>query len=186
MNRSISAIALASTLLLFPFTAATLAQSQCFLPECFLLCFLQRADGQHIDLSRLCGSSSRNRKNSPQVYQLPIQRRVKGIPTVMVVFNHRHSYEMLFDTGASGIVLTDAMAKAMKVKRERKVINNTAGGVVTGYLGRINFVKAGEMTLYNQIVNISPQMKGLGLLGQTFFGSYDVTIKKDVIELRYR
>ncbi|MFN6187259.1 MAG: aspartyl protease, partial [Microcystis sp.] len=53
-------------------------------------------------------------------------------------------------------------------------------------LGRINFVKAGEMTLYNQIVNISPQMKGLGLLGQTFFGSYDVTIKKDVIELRYR
>jgi aspartyl protease family protein len=23
-------------------------------------------------------------------------------------------------------------------------------------------------------------------LGQTFFGSYDVTIKKDVIELRYR
>ena len=177
MNRSLSAIALSSTLLLFPFTPTTLAQSECF---------LQRADGQHIALSRLCGGSSRNRKNSPQVYQLPIQRRVKGIPTVMVVFNHRHSYEMLFDTGASGIVLTDAMAKAMKVKRERKVINNTAGGVVTGYLGRINFVKAGEMTLYNQIVNISPQMKGLGLLGQTFFGSYDVTIKKDVIELRYR
>jgi aspartyl protease family protein len=104
----------------------------------------------------------------------------------MVVFNNRHYYEMLFDTGASSIVLTDAMAKAMKVKREREVINNTAGGVVTGYLGRINSVKAGEMTLYNQIVNISPQMKGLGLLGQTFFGSYDVTIKKDVIELRYR
>ncbi|TRT78090.1 MAG: aspartyl protease, partial [Microcystis aeruginosa Ma_AC_P_19900807_S299] len=61
MNRSISAIALSSTLLLFPFTAATLAQSECF---------LQRADGQQIDLSRLCGGSSRNRKNSPQVYQL--------------------------------------------------------------------------------------------------------------------
>jgi aspartyl protease family protein len=29
-------------------------------------------------------------------------------------------------------------------------------------------------------------MEGLGLLGQAFFGSYDVTIKKDVIELRYR
>jgi hypothetical protein len=29
-------------------------------------------------------------------------------------------------------------------------------------------------------------MEGLGLLGQTFFGSYDVTIKKDVIELRHR
>ncbi len=58
-------------------------------------------------------------------------------------------------------------------------------GNINGKLS-INFVKAGEMTLYNQIVNISPQMKGLGLLGQTFFGSYDVTIKKDVIELRYR
>ena len=177
MNRSISAIALSSTLLLFPFTPTTLAQSECF---------LQRADGQHIDLSRLCGGSSRNRKNSPQVYQLPIQRRVNGIPTVMVVFNNRHYYEMLFDTGASGIVLTDAMAKAMKVKREKEVLAHTAGGVVTVYLGRINSVKVGEVVLSNQIVGISPQMEGLGLLGQTFFGSYDVTIKKDVIELRYR
>jgi aspartyl protease family protein len=42
------------------------------------------------------------------------------------------------------------------------------------------------VVLSNQIVGISPQMKGLGLLGQTFFGSYDVTIKKDVIELRHR
>jgi aspartyl protease family protein len=177
MNKSLSAIALTGSLLLFPFIPATLAQSECF---------LQGANGQHIDLSRLCGGSSTNRKKPPQVYQLPIQRRVNGIPTVMVVFNDRHYYEMLFDTGASGIVLTDEMAKAMKVKREREVAANTAGGVVTVYLGRINSVKAGDVALSNQVVGISPQMEGLGLLGQTFFGSYDVTIKKDVIELRYR
>jgi aspartyl protease family protein len=177
MNKSIPAIILAGSLLLFPFTPATLAQSECF---------LQGANGQQIDLSRLCGNSPRNRKNSPQVYQLPIQRRVNGIPTVMVVFNNRHYYEMLFDTGASGIVLTDEMAKAMKVKREREVVANTAAGIVTVYLGRINSVKAGDVALSNPVVGISPQMQGLGLLGQTFFGSYDVTIKKDVIELRYR
>jgi predicted aspartyl protease len=178
MNKSISAVVLAGSFLLFSFTPRSLAQSECF---------LQGADGQHLDLSRLCGGgSSRNRNKAKQVYQLPIQRRVNGIPTVMVVFNDRHHYEMLFDTGASGIVLTDEMAKTMKVKREREVVANTAGGIVKVYLGRINSVKAGEVSLANPVVGISPQMEGLGLLGQTFFGSYDVTIKQDMIELRYR
>jgi aspartyl protease family protein len=177
MNKSLSAIAITSSLLLFSFTPATLAESECF---------MRGADGQQIDLSRLCGGSPQKKKPDRQVYQLKIIRRVNGIPTVMVVFNNRHHYEMLFDTGASGIVLTDEMAKTMGVEKEREGIASTAGGVVTIHFARVASVKAGDIDLPNTIVGISPQMEGLGLLGQSFFGSYDVTIKKDVIELRHR
>jgi predicted aspartyl protease len=177
MNKSLLAIAITPSLLLFSFTPVTLAESECF---------MQGADGQQIDLSRLCGDSPRKKSPVRQVYQLKIQRRVNGVPTVIVVFNSHHQYEMLFDTGASSIVLTDEMAKTMRVKKEREVVANTAGGTVSVYLGRVASVKVGDLSLSNTIVGISPQMEGLGLLGQSFFGSYDVTIKKDVIELHYR
>jgi predicted aspartyl protease len=176
MNQSLPSIALSLGLWLLPLVLKTSAQ-----PECFL----EAPNRQQIDLSRLCGGESGD--NSPsRMFQLPIRRRVSGIPTVIVTFNDRHRYEMLFDTGASGILLTEAMAEEIGVKKEREVIAKTAGGMVTAHVGRVSSVKAGNLTLQNTSVGISSHLEGMGLLGQTFFSRYDVTIKKNVIELRTR
>jgi aspartyl protease family protein len=102
--------------------------------------------------------------------RLPIKRRVNGIPTVEVVFNGQHKLEMLFDTGASAVVLTEKMAQQVGVKKERSIAANTAGGIYQAYLGQAQSVQAGSLKREKLVVGISPQMQGgLGLLGQNFF-----------------
>jgi aspartyl protease family protein len=106
---------------------------------------------------------------------------------VEVVFNGVHRYEMLFDTGASSVVLTAEMARVMGVKKERSVAANTAGGMTEAYLGQVKSAQAGNLKLNNLVVGISPQLVGgLGLLGQNFFSGYDVIIRKNQIELHPR
>lgn len=178
MKKPLSLILLATGMILTAFVTNTQAQSECF---------IQEANGQHIDLSRLCGGSRGHAiPSASSIFKLPIKRRVNGIPTVDVTFNGRYRFEMLFDTGASGIVLTDDMAEAIGVEKEREVAANTAGGTVSAHLGRVSSVQAGNLVIKDLVVGISSHMDGLGLLGQNFFGSYDVTIKKDMIELRSR
>jgi predicted aspartyl protease len=175
MNKLLAPVVLALGLLVFSPTANTSANSECF---------LQAPGGRQVDLSRLCGVSPGS-AGPARSFRMPILRRVSGIPTVIVIFNDRHRYEMLFDTGASGIVLTETMARSIGVRKEREMKAKTAGGIVTGHLGRVASVSAGDFTLKNPVVSIFPTLEGIGLLGQSFFKGYEVTIKQDVIEFRY-
>ncbi len=186
MNKSILNLILALSLSLTGFTLKVSAESD--------ECVFQGANGRNIDIGRLCrgnnGATTRVNtsatNNKPGVFLLPIKRRVNGIPTVDVTFNGRHRFEMLFDTGATGIVLTDDMAEAIGIKKEKEIPASTAGGMVVVHLGRATSVQAGNLTKKDLVVGISSHMDSLGLLGQNFFGNYDVTIKKEVIELRAR
>ncbi len=151
-------------------------------------CFMQGHNGQSIDLGELCGSRSpaatRTRGN---IIQLPIKRRLNGIPTVDITFNGDKTFEMLFDTGASGITITTNMAEAIGIKPERSAYSQTAGGVVPVGLGSAKTVSAGGLELKDIPVSINPSHSiNLGLLGQSFFAGYDVTIKEEVIELHLR
>ncbi|ACB51070.1 hypothetical protein cce_1720 [Crocosphaera subtropica ATCC 51142] len=152
-------------------------------------CFLQGANGQNIDLGHLCGGGSNSSQPSASpktgVFTVPIKRRDSGIPVVDVTFNGRHTFEMLFDTGASGITISTGMAEAMGIKAQAGAFSQTAGGVVPIGLSTVSSVKAGELTSSNLQVAINPSLP-IGLLGQTFYGHYDVVIKEDRIELRTR
>ncbi|PSF38635.1 aspartyl protease [Aphanothece hegewaldii CCALA 016] len=179
MNKLFGIVFLAVVSFSYP-TTQILAQSECF---------MQGNDGRNIDLSRLCGDGQNNtqtKPRNPNFFSLPIKRRIGGTPTVDVTFNGKHRYEMLFDTGASSTVITADMAEAMGVKKEREIAARTAGGIVTAYLGRITSLESGNLAQKNLVIGISDHMDGLGLLGQDFFGNYDVTIKKDEIVLRPR
>lgn len=161
-------------------TTETLAQSECF---------IQGHDGRSIDLSRLCGDGqnrTETKPRNPTSFSLPIKRRIGGTPTVDVTFNGKHRYEMLFDTGASSTVISADMAEAIGVKKEREIAARTAGGIVTAYLGRISSMESGNLAHKNLMIGISDHIDGLGLLGQDFFGDFDVTIKKEVIVLHPR
>ncbi len=156
-------------------------------------CFMQSPNGQSIDLGHLCGGQSSPRINSrpassSNIFQIPIKRRDSGIPVVDVIFNGQHTFEMLFDTGASGIVITPDMASQMGVTGKLGSVAQTAGGNVPISIGLVSSVQAGQLVSENLAVSIIPSMGlgNLGLLGQNFYGNYDVTIKQDIIEIRPR
>jgi aspartyl protease family protein len=94
---------------------------------------------------------------------------------------------MLFETGASAVVITETMAAQIGVKKERTIAVNTAAGLAQAYLGQSQSVQAGNLKRDKLVVGISPQMEGgLGLLGQNFFMGYDVIIRQNHIELHKR
>jgi aspartyl protease family protein len=185
MNKLFGVVFLAVSIALSGVTTRSAAQSECF---------MQSPDGRSIDLSRLCGdgktliettSGGANPSTSPS-FSLPVKRRIGGTPTVEVTFNGKHRYEMLFDTGASATVIPADMAAAIGVKKERQIAANTAGGVVPAYLGRVRSIEAGNLAHQDLVIGISDYIEGLGLLGQDFYGDFDVTIKQDVIVLQPR
>jgi aspartyl protease family protein len=133
--------------------------------------------GNVIDLSRLC--------RAPQPLQARIKRREAGIPVIDVTFNGGQRFEMLVDTGASGTAITPQMAQALGVTSEGTASFSTAGGVVESPIGRVSSIAAGGVVVENVPVSINGFLE-IGLLGQDFFGSYDVIIKQNTIEFRPR
>ena len=163
-------------------------------------CYMLDSDGNTIDLGNLCQNSnssrtSRPRRNLPAqtqsvaksgVHVVPIKSRRSGIPVIDVKFNNRYIFEMMLDTGASDVVITQAMAQKLKVNHTQTVWVSTPSSerfkMPAGY---VYSVGVGKLTKKNRFVITSPSMD-MGLLGQSFFGSYDITIKSDVVEFRER
>ncbi|MGQ4649903.1 retroviral-like aspartic protease family protein [Lyngbya aestuarii] len=141
-------------------------------------CFMVNDDGKVIDLGNLCtGENSR-------VMEAQIKRRDRGIPVIDVTFNGR-TFEMLFDTGASGTSITPQMARALEVAPEGTTLVDTAGGTIRVTTARVSSVTAGGVVANNLLVTINPSLP-IGLLGQDLFGNYDITIKQDVVEFNPR
>lgn len=171
-------------------------------------CFMLDSNGNQINLGSLCQSSSpkQNPPNyqqlptyqpnnynyqQPQAYQkgvytIPIKSRRGGIPVIDVKFNDRYVFEMMLDTGASQIVITKQMAKTLKVKHHQTMwVSTPSSNRVAMSAGYLNSVGISEMSQRNPLVITAPTMD-MGLLGQSFFSGYDMTIKSDVIEFRER
>lgn len=159
-------------------------------------CFMLDEDGNQINLGFLCQNSAprynRDRYQSPprdrekSVYTVPIKSRRAGIPVIDVQFNDRYIFEMMLDTGASQIVITKQMAKILKVNHTHDVwVSTPSNNRVRMPSGYLYSVGVAEISQSNPFVITSPSMD-MGLLGQSFFGRYDMTIKSDVIEFRER
>lgn len=142
--------------------------------------------GRSIDLSRICGDVPRSGVDSKSKFQVPIERRSGGVPVVKVKFNGKQTFEMLLDTGASDVTISPAMAEALQVKQEGTVTVSTASHKQIQFpTGRVASIQVGGIVAKGMKVTISPALD-VGLLGQSFFGKYDVVIKEQVIEFRPR
>jgi predicted aspartyl protease len=158
-------------------------------------CYMVNARGKVVDLSGICGGGRQPTQiapaatptNSSGVFQTRIKRRYRGIPVIDVVFNGRNGtqvYEMIVDTGASGTVITGSMAQYLGVTPVGVANVDTASqrGVKVP-LGYINLIEVNGATAQNVLVTIQPALD-IGLLGHDFFGKYDVTVKRDIVEFR--
>lgn len=162
-------------------------------------CFMLDAHGNPMDLSYICQSNSnRNYSRSssinkasqttykPGLYTVPIKRRHGGIPVIDVKFNDKYVFEMMLDTGASVTALTKSMAKTLKIQPEGTVpIQTPSDELIYLPWSKVGSIKIAGIVSKNTNIIISSSLP-MGLLGQNFFGIYDVTIKQDVIEFRER
>jgi predicted aspartyl protease len=158
-------------------------------------CYMVDAKGRVINLAGICGSGTRpsiqsaptNTRNSNGVFQTRIKRRQRGIPVIDVAFNGRNGtqvYEMIVDTGASGTAITLPMAQTLGIVPVGFARINTASQEgVKMPLGYVNRIEVNGATANNVLVTILP-VSDIGLLGHDFFGQYEVTVKRDVVEFR--
>lgn len=128
-----------------------------------------------------------NTTNNAQVFRTPIKRRVRGTPVIEVTFNGTQTFEMVVDTGASGTVLTPAMAQSLNIFPEGEVKANTASAKgVTFRTGRVESIAVDGAVARNMQVAIGGPELEIGLLGQDFYSKYDVAIKQNVVEFHSR
>ncbi|MGK7889884.1 MAG: TIGR02281 family clan AA aspartic protease, partial [Leptolyngbyaceae cyanobacterium] len=122
-----------------------------------------------------------------QVYSAPIVRRSGGTPVIQVLFNNEYTVEMIVDTGASGTVLTQRVAQALGVEPTGRTNVSTASEQnVSFLLGNVDSIQVDGAQRNNVVVAIAGPSLETGLLGNDFFGQYDVTVRSDVVEFQER
>lgn len=125
--------------------------------------------------------------SSGRVFRAPIVRRSGGTPVILVTFNGSRSFEMIVDTGASGTVITQAMASALNVVPNGSTnVATASASSATFLLGNVQSISVNGATARNVRVAIAGPALSTGLLGNDFFGNYDVTVRRDVVEFRER
>ncbi len=119
------------------------------------------------------------------VFVAPIKRRVGGTPIIEVTFNGNQQFEMILDTGASGTVITQKMASSLGVVAVGRAKANTASSKAVEFsIGYVDSIEVGGARVNHIPVAIAGSDLETGLLGHDFFGEYDLTIKRDVVEFR--
>lgn len=125
--------------------------------------------------------------NGQGVFQAPIVRRAGGTPVILATFNGSEPFEMIVDTGASGTVITQPMARALSVESVGEARVSTASASnVPFQLGYVSSLEVAGARINNLLVAIAGPELSTGLLGQDFFSGYDVTVRQDVVEFHER
>lgn len=120
-----------------------------------------------------------------KAFIIPIKRRAGGTPVIDVTFNGNQQFEMIVDTGASGTVITQKMATALAVVPVGRARANTASSKAVEFpIGYVNSMEVEGVKINKIAVAIAGADLETGLLGHDFFGDYDITIKRDVVEFR--
>jgi len=85
---------------------------------------------------------------------------------------------VLIDTGATGVAISQAVADKLKLKSINAIRTNTANGDSIGYMVRLESVKIGGVSASNVSAMIAPGLDGDVLLGMSFLGRMDVRLLK--------
>lgn len=149
-------------------------------------CFMVNSSGRTVNLNSLCGGPSTTQINR-DVFLAKIKRRQGGTPVIDVTFNGGQTFEMIVDTGASGTMITRRMAEALGVVPVKTVKVDTASGVGVAFpVGYVQSIAVDGAVANKVLVAIGGPEQDIGLLGHDFFGNYDITVKRDVVEFHRR
>ncbi len=85
---------------------------------------------------------------------------------------------VLVDTGATGIAISQKVADKLKLKSVDAVRTNTANGDSVGYMVRLASVQIGGVYAHDVAAMIAPGLDGDALLGMSFLSRMDVRLYK--------
>ncbi|TAE59349.1 MAG: aspartyl protease [Nostocales cyanobacterium] len=144
-------------------------------------CFMVTSSGKTVSLRSLCGTTTAP-SSTPTVFKVPIKRRSGKTPIIDVTFNGTQTFEMVFDTGATGILITEKIAQALNFQPSGRVKARIADGSIVEFkTGRVLTIGVGGALVNNAQVAVAPKAN-IGLLGHGFFEQYDLKISKNTIE----
>ncbi len=124
--------------------------------------------------------------NAEGSFVAPVVERVSGIPIIDVMFNNHQTIPMMIDTGASGTLITQPMARSLRVEPVAKVSTSTVNGTVVLDVGYVTSINVHGAEVINVPVAIALPNMSVGLLGHDFLQHFDVTLREDVVEFKPR
>jgi aspartyl protease family protein len=92
--------------------------------------------------------------------------------------------EVLVDTGATGVAISQRIADKLKLKSMNAVRTSTANGDSVGYAVRLQSVQIGGIQAYDVAAMIAPTLDGDVLLGMSFLGRMDVRLYKGEMTIK--
>ena len=99
-------------------------------------------------------------------------------------FINNQKVDVLIDTGATGVAISQAIADKLGLKSIDAVRTNTANGDSIGYMVRLNSVKVGGVEAQNVAAMIAPGLDGDVLLGMSYLGRMDVRLYKNEMTIK--
>ena len=99
-------------------------------------------------------------------------------------FINEQKVNVLVDTGATGVAISQAIADRLKLKSVSAIRTSTANGESVGYLVRLESVKLGGIEANNVAASIAPGLQGDVLLGMSFLGRMDVRLYKGEMTIK--
>ena len=91
----------------------------------------------------------------------------------------------LLDTGATGVAISERLAKQLDLSRGQAVLTETANGRVRSYLTRLDQVSVGDIVQYNVRATIAPGLSSEEvLLGMSFLRHLEIIQKGNTLTLR--
>ncbi len=137
-------------------------------------------------VQNLASTSQVTSSSSLDIFTIPIQKKLGGVPLIEVTFNDNHQVQMLLDTGASNTLLTAAVATQLQIQPSGTAQAKTANGTVNFQVGNVDKIRFGAGEVKNIRVAIGQNDLPYGLLGHDVYDGYDITIKESSIEFRKR
>mmetsp|Transcript_32666 Transcript_32666/g.41961 ORF Transcript_32666/g.41961 Transcript_32666/m.41961 type:complete len:105 (+) Transcript_32666:3-317(+) len=100
-----------------------------------------------------------------------------------------HTIDLLVDTGATSVAIgqVEADKLGLRYQQGRRIVTQTANGVVPAYQVQLASVRVGEVEVRNVEAIVIPGQIGHVLLGNSFLNRFQMRRENDVmtLELRY-
>ncbi len=115
--------------------------------------------------------------------EVVLKRGLDGHYRAEALINNQ-KVNVLVDTGATGVAISQAVADKLALKSLSAVRTNTANGDSVGYMVRLESVKVGGVEANNVAAMIAPGLDGDVLLGMSYLGRMDVRLFKNQMTIK--
>ncbi len=92
--------------------------------------------------------------------------------------------DVLDDTGATGVAISQRLARQLKLTSHNAITTYTANGETVSYMTRLQEVKLGGVAAHDVAAIIAPGLAGDALLGMSFLGRMDVRLFQDTMTIK--